>query len=920
MKKLLLTLVVLLGAMSAAFAQVQTMSTNKFWPNNSAYTNSNTSTGENKFLDSYWTTFGFNNNNYNGWTNIRCGRKNNASTAYITNVSAIKDGVSQFVVNSTFEKPADKGNLTEVNLYVSSEKTFEETSTTKVVLEDFSSDGDWTFEIPAEAQGENKFYKFEFVCASASNNGFLGVNSITSYPMEGDVKSVNITYNLNGAVATVSLDCETEGATIYYGFAEDAITNEYTKPFEVNENCTVYAFSKKDETESVVKYLAIEVPYTSFKEAIANGSNNDNITIVVDSEVLYQNGSYLMLTDGTSNIMLYNTAKEYEVGTKISYLTGSVTIYNDKLFEVVDAELTEGGNGATYTVNEITTLADLTEDNLFDKVVIKGCNISGKSGNSATLSLGGETMPIWNVFGIDFENGTNYDVTCFIWKSTAKSGNGELQIAPIEVVGGEFKETVKTPVITPNARELHEGDKVTISCATEGATIYYTTDGTEPSNSSKLYSAPFEINFGDDQERTVKAIAYKDDMLESEIASKEYHFFDPTCNIITADNHEGKGNSYEAHTCTIDGVAYAMNAIHNSTQGIQMNNSTTRLNYLIQTGDNEGLVVKSIEVDYHGTSSKVSFTVRGSNVPFSDSEENNNIKTNGVEIGTISIENPSVEFTKDYNYFAFYPATTGVVYLNSITIYYREPAPVAAAPVLGDELEDDFESDETALLLPVLPQHEDWTPMYQVNDGEILVADEEGTVHEEALDGATLHTIKIWYEHYNLVDKSDVKTYTHLTAPIYEVKAAGTEEDPMVCVEFTTIGDGVTVYFTLDGTVPTPASAASAKARATSKDGGYHIEEAADLSKTHAVTSANKAVYIHSLNDVEKVSLSTIAVHESGKSSSVTKQEVTTGLENIAVEEAEAVYYNLQGVRVENPAAGVYVRVAGGKATKVMFK
>ena len=48
--------------------------------------------------------------------------------------------------------------------------------------------------------------------------------------------------------------------------------------------------------------------------------------------------------------------------------------------------------------------------------------------------------------------------------------------------------------------------------------------------------------------------------------------------------------------------------------------------------------------------------------------------------------------------------------------------------------------------------------------------------------------------------------------------------------------------------------------------------------------------------------------------------EATTGLENIAVEEAEAVYYNLQGVRVENPAAGVYVRVAGGKATKVMFK
>lgn len=44
----------------------------------------------------------------------------------------------------------------------------------------------------------------------------------------------------------------------------------------------------------------------------------------------------------------------------------------------------------------------------------------------------------------------------------------------------------------------------------------------------------------------------------------------------------------------------------------------------------------------------------------------------------------------------------------------------------------------------------------------------------------------------------------------------------------------------------------------------------------------------------------------------------TTGIDEISVDEAEAVYYNLQGVRVDNPGKGVYIVVRNGKATKVL--
>lgn len=48
--------------------------------------------------------------------------------------------------------------------------------------------------------------------------------------------------------------------------------------------------------------------------------------------------------------------------------------------------------------------------------------------------------------------------------------------------------------------------------------------------------------------------------------------------------------------------------------------------------------------------------------------------------------------------------------------------------------------------------------------------------------------------------------------------------------------------------------------------------------------------------------------------------KTTTGVANIAIDEnAPAVYYNLQGVRVENPENGLYIVVKGDKSQKVVF-
>ena len=66
--------------------------------------------------------------------------------------------------------------------------------------------------------------------------------------------------------------------------------------------------------------------------------------------------------------------------------------------------------------------------------------------------------------------------------------------------------TVAMPTFSPDAGTYYNNVTVTISCATEGATIHYTTDGADASANSPVYTAPFKLT----STSTIKAVAIKD--------------------------------------------------------------------------------------------------------------------------------------------------------------------------------------------------------------------------------------------------------------------------------------------------------------------------------------------------------------------------------------------------------------------------
>ncbi|MDD2961695.1 MAG: chitobiase/beta-hexosaminidase C-terminal domain-containing protein [Muribaculaceae bacterium] len=114
----------------------------------------------------------------------------------------------------------------------------------------------------------------------------------------------------------------------------------------------------------------------------------------------------------------------------------------------------------------------------------------------------GDTFSTWTGEGATI----NFDV------------NGSTQVTKIIVTTSD-KTGVAAPTFVPVATELYEPQSITLKCATMGANIYYTLDGTAPSVASTKYTAPFNIS----NDTKVRAIAELNGTL-SDIAEIDYTF------------------------------------------------------------------------------------------------------------------------------------------------------------------------------------------------------------------------------------------------------------------------------------------------------------------------------------------------------------------------------------------------------------
>jgi endonuclease I len=81
--------------------------------------------------------------------------------------------------------------------------------------------------------------------------------------------------------------------------------------------------------------------------------------------------------------------------------------------------------------------------------------------------------------------------------------------------GGGDVPTIATPVFSPDAGSYYHSVDVTLTCATEGASIYYTTNGADASVQSIPYEGPFTLT----ETATIKAVAVKNGKTSSQASA-----------------------------------------------------------------------------------------------------------------------------------------------------------------------------------------------------------------------------------------------------------------------------------------------------------------------------------------------------------------------------------------------------------------
>ena len=246
---------------------------------------------------------------------------------------------------------------------------------------------------------------------------------------------------------------------------------------------------------------------------------------------------------------------------------------------------------------------------------------------------------------------------------------------------GETPTTVSTPTFSLAGGTYTTEQTVTISCATSGATIYYTTNGSKPSTSSTMYNGAITIS----ETTTLKAIAVKDGR-ESSVAEATY-----TINTGGGDEPTPSGNGSFTKVTSASQLVAGYEYVLVAETSKKVMNSTAKSTYFegskVEISNNTIAYDESMLVLTLGGSSGAWTFQNGSNYLVSTGAKKVSLSTSSAA-WTISTDFTATPKTSSYGtlqYNAKDPRfTTYTSAQEAAVLYYRIPK----TTLLGDVNED----------------------------------------------------------------------------------------------------------------------------------------------------------------------------------------------------------------------------------------
>lgn len=332
----------------------------------------------------------------------------------------------------------------------------------------------------------------------------------------------------------------------------------YSEPVSIDANCTLKAICVDGggNTSSV----------TSANYGVVTPVAGYNVDFE-SAPVAYTDWTMTNVAQGTTTITAHGGTYYGTTGGKASA-------------SIVTAEKVAKPETLTFYVSRTTT--NSTSSTWYVEVSSNGSDWTSLTSQSATSMPAGT----WTKVQCDIKNALEvYYTDVYVRIRYA----GSTAVRTIDDISLTEVMPVKTPTFSVDAGSYTSIQSVTISCETDGATIYYTLDGSTPTSSSTLYSSALSIS----ESCTLKAIAIKGDD-ESNIASATYTINLPTdYNLATSIT---SGKHYVIASSKADGTINIMNTQAENNRGVKsatissgVLQATGAREFVIQGPDADGL-------------------------------------------------------------------------------------------------------------------------------------------------------------------------------------------------------------------------------------------------------------------------------------------------------------------------------------------
>ena len=270
------------------------------------------------------------------------------------------------------------------------------------------------------------------------------------------------------------------------------------------------------------------------------------------------------------------------------------------------------------------------------------------------------------------ETSANTAYKVCIYKNNTNNSTYNAQVAGLKLTYSPTGSTPPTPTCAKPTFDPEDGetftDDIDVEIAAEsGTTIYYTTDGEDPTTSSDVYTTA--LNFT--ETTTLKAIAVKEGSNNSAVATATYTKVEPfSGSILEIVKGDFTTTSYDSNNGDHEksGITFTTNKVYQSASSIQFQKSNGLLYNKTDLGE-----ISKIEI--------TTYTGKANNlVVYSGTTEN---PTSGAVTGSISGSVTTYTFAAGKGFFAIKCNSTGASNVDPIKIYYTSSASSVAKPTIS---------------------------------------------------------------------------------------------------------------------------------------------------------------------------------------------------------------------------------------------